>query len=255
LAEICELMGQDLGVLFFPHVAPSYRALAHATETGQVAFAWMPPLLVLELEDRRSVVPLVSPLRWGTTSSFYSAIIVRPGGPKTVAELYGKRAAWVERESVAGFMVPRLHLAAHGFPLNRFASETFLHSHETVVDAVAEGRADVGATFCTVDPQTKRIVHGAWTRANGSNLRPVEVMARVGPIPNDAIVANGRVNGGLREAVTDWFIHSESRRAREILAPMVHADTFARVSAPHYAPLRAMVAEARARGLDRGSAA
>ena len=52
LAELCEILTEALGAIFIAHIAPSYRQLAGAVEAGQVGFAWMPPLMVLELEQR-----------------------------------------------------------------------------------------------------------------------------------------------------------------------------------------------------------
>jgi ABC-type phosphate/phosphonate transport system substrate-binding protein len=249
VSELCELMTSALGAMFIPHLAPSYRTLATSVDRGEVAFAWMPPLLVLELEERKSALPLALPLRRGSTASFYSAILVRQGGPRSIAELANKRAMWVERESVAGHIAARVHLSLNGFDLRTLASESFARSHTGVVEALLMDRADVGATFCTLDPHTNRIVHGAWTDPDGTSTKPLTVLATAGPIPNDAIVASTRVPPELLQRFSAWLVASEGKRQRELFRKLVRADGFTRVMTSHYGPLRAMLATARAGGL------
>src|SRR5206468_2425304 len=100
----------------------------------------------IELEDEGVASVLAIPARRGMTT-YHAAFIVRRGGPKTLVELRGRRAAWVQRDSAAGYLVPRMHLAAQGFDVLRFFSrELFVHAHSGVIDAVVSGDADVGAT-------------------------------------------------------------------------------------------------------------
>jgi ABC-type phosphate/phosphonate transport system substrate-binding protein len=251
LTELCEIISEALGFRFIPHIAPGYRQLVTSVEQGQVAFAWMPPLPVVEAEPRGGLAPIAIPLRRGSPASFYSAIIVRHGGPRTIAELAGRRAVWVEAESMAGYILPRIHLAMNGLDLSSFATEHFARSHDGVVDAVVAGQADVGATFCTLDPLTKRIVHGAWTSPDGRGGKPVEVLATAGPAPNDAIVAGTRVSQDVRQKFTEWLHALESQRARELFTALMRADGFTRAMPTHYTPLREMLTAARAKGLLR----
>ena len=95
------------------------------------------------------------------------------------------RIAWVDRESSSGYIVPRIHLASLGHDLRGFfARETFHHSHIAVVDAVAMGQVDVGATFYSVDSASDKIVSAGWTDADGKTVRSVKIAAKAGPIPN-----------------------------------------------------------------------
>src|SRR5207244_9244357 len=134
---------------FVPHHAATYADRADDMRRGKLGVAWMPPIPCIALEDEGVAAPIALPSRHeGTT--YHSAIIARRAGAKTIADLQGKRIAWVDRGSAAGYLVPRMHLASQGFDLTTFfASETFTQSHLAVVDAVAFGQVDVGATFCT----------------------------------------------------------------------------------------------------------
>ncbi len=244
LVELCERLSEALGVVIFPQVSLSYRELSDVLDKGQLGFAWLPPLLAIDLEDRRHVAPIALPVRRGTTA-YYSAFITRRGGPKSLDELRGKRAAWVDRSSAAGYVVPRLHLVGAGFDVNAlFASETFVHTHDAVIDAVLSGRADIGATFCTVDPRTQRVVQAGFTAADGTAQKPVEVVALAGPIPNDGVFAATNVPTELQHKLIDVLLAPEAK-LREALDAVLRAETFRAASAAHYEPLRRMLKHAK----------
>ena len=247
--ELCSLASAASGVRFEPVFASSYDELAAAIREGEVGLAWLPPVPTIELENRGVASVLAIPARRGATT-YHAAFITRRGGPKTLAELRGRRAAWVQRDSAAGYLVPRMHLAAQGFDVLRFFSrELFVHSHNAVVDAVVNGDADVGATFCNVDVPTGRVVRSSWQDESGASLRPVEAIATMGPIPNDAVVASGAVPAAARSALTRWLLTLDGR-AKDIFEKLLGSGDF-RVPAPnHYEMLRHALRAAHARGHD-----
>jgi ABC-type phosphate/phosphonate transport system substrate-binding protein len=183
LKELCVIVSDATGVSFAPHHAASYRELAEGIRLGDVGIAWMPPIPAIELEEDGLATPLALPWRH-ESASYYSALVTREGYARGVPELQGMRVAWVDKESAAGYLVPRMHLASLGLDVRSFfAQETFAHSHLGVIDAVVSGAADVGATFCTLEQGSKRIMTAGWTAADGSKIRNVDQVATLGPIP------------------------------------------------------------------------
>ncbi|MBX3205224.1 MAG: phosphate/phosphite/phosphonate ABC transporter substrate-binding protein [Labilithrix sp.] len=246
--ELCELVSQATGVPFRPTVAGAYRDLSAALEQGTVGLAWLPPLPAIDLEARRVASVLAIPARNGATS-YHSALIVRRGGPRAVADLRGRRAVWVQRDSAAGYLVPRMRLAAQGVDVLRyFTRELFVHSHPGVVDAIVDGEADVGATYCHVDAANK-VVRGAWMDDDSRPLRPIDVLATFGPIPNDALVGSNGLSASARSSLTRWLL-DPSPRARELFRRLLGSDDFRVPTSAHYDPLKHMARAARARGQD-----
>lgn len=247
LGELCALASAAAGVRFEPVLTTSYDELASAIREGEVGLAWLPPIPTIELEARNAASVLAIPARRGATT-YHSAFIVRRGGPKTLAELRGRRAAWVQRDSAAGYLVPRMYLAAQGFDFLRFFSrELFVHSHSGVIDAVVAGDADVGATFCDVDAATGKVVRSAWQDSQGNSIRPVEAIATMGPIPNDALVASSEVPAGARSALTRWLLTLDGR-AKEIFEGLLGSGDFRVPATNHYDMLRHALRAAHARG-------
>lgn len=247
LRELCTIVSEATDASFEPYHATSYGDLAAAIRYGDVGIAWMPPIPAIELEEDGAATPLALPARQDSTS-YYSALITRESRGKALADLHGMRVAWVDRESAAGYLVPRLHLSSLGFDVKHFfAQELFEHSHLGVVDAVVSGAADVGATFCTLDPQTNRVLTAGWTAADGSTIRNVFVAATIGPIPNDVIVASTRVPASIRSALTRWLLAPDERSC-DLLAELFQVRTFKVASPEHFETLRHVIRASRARG-------
>lgn len=247
LAQACEGMTKASGVVICGLHARSYRELQVGIERGQLGLAWMPPLLAIELDDRQKGSPLVLPVRRGA-DSYLSALITRRGGPKTLEELRGARVAWVDQNSAAGYLVPRMHLAASGLdPVGLFSQELFLGNHVAVVDALLTNRADVAATYCTADPRTSRIFTAGWTNHDGTQSKPVEVLWTSSPIPNDALVISAAVPTEVKAALLRWLTALDPK-AREVFGALVRAERFRAATPAHYAPLRRMLTKAHAGG-------
>lgn len=247
--ELCALASAASGLKLSPVVSASYAELTAAILDGEVGLAWLPPIPTIELETRGAASVLAIPARGGS-STYHAAFIVRRGGPKSLPELRGRRAAWVQRDSAAGYLVPRMHLAAQGFDVLRFfARELFVHSHFAVIDAVVSGEADVGASFCTLDAPTGRVTRSAWQDEHGQSLRPVEVLTTMGPIPNDALVAANEVPAAARAALTRWLLTLDGR-ARQIFDTMLGSGDFRVPAENHYEVLRHALRAAHARGHD-----
>lgn len=256
LEDLCAAIGAACDITLVPTVASTYRELANGLASGRLGIAWLPPVTTLDVVGRRAGSVLAIPSRRGVTS-YYSALIVRRGGPRTLDDLRGRRAAWVQRESAAGYLVPRLHLASCGFDVLRFfARELFVHSHPAVVDAIVSGEADVGATYCNVDPQTRCVVRSAWQDEAGAVIRPIEALATVGPIPNDALVASSALPAGARSTLARWLFALErdpsatGGRARAAFDRLLGASDFRVPSDEHYKALEHTLRVAHARGQD-----
>jgi phosphonate transport system substrate-binding protein len=238
LAELCGLLSSALGQIFIPQHLETYKELTQGVLQGELGIAWMPPIPCVELEELAPNARLLLPVRGGR-SSYFSALVARRDGPRTLAEVKAKRVAWVDPDSSSGYLVLRLHLRANGHPLSSmFAEESMAGSHVAVLDAVESGRADVGATYCAT--RTPK-----WLVAGTERQRPLDALTVAGPIPNDAIVLSAKMPEDLRERLQSWFIALDAPRARELCMDLLGADGFRVASFSHLVPLRKLVHAAR----------
>jgi phosphate/phosphite/phosphonate ABC transporter binding protein len=248
LARLCDAASIATGLHFSPFVAATYQELVDGIADGEIGLSWLPPVPSIDLEERGLASPLAIPARGGALT-YHAALIVRRGGPRTIADLRGCRAAWVDRDSSSGYLVPRLSLASQGVDVLRFfARELFVNAHARVVSAVVSGEADVGATFCNVDKAGK-IVRGAWLDDHGQATRPVEAISTMGPIPNDTLVGSHELPASARATLTRWLLALDAP-SRAVFEKLMGTGDLRVPSPTHYAELKHVLRAARARGHD-----
>ena len=241
-AQLAHEVGQPIRV----EVVPSYAALEEAMAAGEAQLAWVPPILLAGGDETR-LLPLVTSLRAGE-SEYCSVLFVRGDSDVfTLQDLRGSTAAWVDRCSAAGYLLPRLHLVAEGIRLETlFAREHFLGSHDAVVRAVFDGSADVGATFGGppgVSENERTGFHDVDPK------QPVRVIFRSGPVPSDAVVCDASLPIDVRVRVTAALIHLGTFAiGRRVTRRLFGADGFVTFDPRALSQLRSLVTGARARG-------
>jgi len=162
-------------------LAPTYADCVGMLERQEIDLAW---LATATYAEKRSVVPM-EPLAVPVWSGLkeYTGILftVEATGVKTLADLEGRRIAFVDKESSSGYIFPADMLEKAGLRVpGSFSRVDFLGSHDAVIMAVLLGEYDAGAVF----DKAYATVAG---RSNNASLR---VLAQTDPIPGEPIVAS-----------------------------------------------------------------
>lgn len=201
LARVCDAIAERTGCKLRPELASVYADLSARIAAGTVHVAWAPPLIAHALIQRRLVDVVCCPRRPGGLA-YHSALFSRARGRfRNIADLSGARAAWVDPSSLSGYVLARRFCVKNGRDPDRaFGSERFYKTHSAVARAVIGDEADVGATYANVDPRTARIVDAGWSEI-GMGAGDVQVLATIGPVPADAVVASTRIAEPLRDAI------------------------------------------------------
>jgi phosphate/phosphite/phosphonate ABC transporter binding protein len=239
MAEFARCLGRLASVDLTAKAFDTYDELTQAMFRGEIDLEWLPPIPFLALADRRSIAVLASVRK----SPYRSAIVVAADSPlRSPNSLVGARAAWVDRHSASGFVLPRIKLARAGIdPGVAFASERFYGSHEAVVQAVVSGEADFGATWAQATPP--RNITGPWTRTAFET--GVRVLSVSGSIPPDVIAARADLAPTARKAIVASLktIYDE-KQSRWLVRDVFGTEAFYRPDLEVYGPLQESVAEA-----------
>lgn len=253
LVDLCRVLGESVGKNVAPMRVASYGALERAIVEGRAHFGWFPPVVLARLELAGRVVPVAQCVRAGG-AAYQTCLFTRADAdghpvPK-IEQLHDLRAVWVDRSSAAGYVFPRLLLAAHGVdPATAFRQETFVGSHAEVVRHVVEGLADVGATFASLGPDG-RILRGGFTDPDGTNARPIQVLATFGPIPNDAMACSTALAPEMTESLRRAATHPKTNHAlKSALRHLFGADSLAPIAESTYNELRTLVSRALKSGV------
>jgi phosphonate transport system substrate-binding protein len=249
MSDFALFLGKLAGIEITVSPAESYDQLARRVHKKTFDLAWMPPIPYIALQQKKTAVPLVTLYRGGTTQ-FHAVVIVRSDSRvRSPQGLKGKRAAWVDQHSAAGFVLPRVQLAALGIdPRSAFGEERFYGSHEAVVRAVVGGRADFGATYARLD-RSGEVVNGAWADLPGAE-EATRVLFTFGMVPNDVIVARADLPDEAREQVTKGLLGiCHDVNGGLLVRDLFGVHEFRRWTPASYEALRLITADALAEGL------
>jgi len=189
-----------------PFQALSYDDLATQFSEGRLDAAWLPPALFVEV-DRTVGLRAVAAAERGGGIGYYTAFFTLRGcHVHSFDDLRGRSVGWVDPNSAAGYVFPRLQLAAMGIdPTDIFQEEVFFRSHGAVVRGVIGRAVDVGATFVHVDPlNPRRVLRAGWNLDEDDSMgkfdtSQIQPLAPFGPLPADVVAASRN----LSEATAD----------------------------------------------------
>ena len=246
-ADLGAALSEALGAHVVVSAERSYAALRERVISGGAALAWLPPVLYVRAHEQGAIGAVLRAAR-SAGGGYQGAIFVREDSRVRSAEdLRGVRVAWVDRDSCAGYLFPRIALRDAGIdPDACFRSETFAESHARVVAAVASGGVEAGATHVQVQdpahPERGLALAGWAAFADPRAMRAVVVSAS---IPCDTVC----VGAGLPAEERARFVTRLSRAHEQpllsqLLRAMLGADRLTPGSPEDYRPVRsALVAE------------
>lgn len=222
---------------------PSYAALAACVAARGATIAWLPPALFVRAWDQKSIARALRVER-PSGGAYQGAIFAREGGPiRTPADLAGKRIAWVDRDSSAGYLFPRLALAELGLsPARLFAHEAFVESHARAVRSVLRGDADAGATFVQLeDPNdpSRGIAITGWTGFTQTKTLRAVLVSR--SIPSDPVCVLSGAPEPDRIAAALADLHTRPSGAR-LYRQLLNGDRLVPADPADYEPVRRALA-------------
>jgi phosphate/phosphite/phosphonate ABC transporter binding protein len=243
--RLTRMVGDHAGVEVSHFDAPTYEALAKEVREGRVDVAWLPPIVFVRLAD--AVVPIGSILRGGKSAYEAALVVKRDSRIRSIEELQGTRAGWVDPWSAAGFVLPRVKLALLGVdPRTVFRTETFHGSHLAAMQALVEGACDVAGTYARAEEDGK-VAAGAWSELDGAEVR---VLATFGAIPPDVIgVREGFPEEGRVKILEALRAACSEESTRAVLRELFGGDDLREGLVSGYDALKGALDMATARGL------
>ena len=160
-------------------VAQEYNDLVADLKRGIIHIAAFSPGAYSDALDQgieREAVYIASTQDGG--NSHYRGLVISRPQYKALADLKGKTFAFVEKGSSSGYKFPLALLLQKGIDPYRYFSKVFyLGSHAHVVEAVANGKVDAGATW-----------DGYAEKTPSYREKKITTLFKTQPIPYDAIL-------------------------------------------------------------------
>ncbi len=198
--EIALRLQKITGLHFKTSIATSYAAVIEAMGAGKVDIGWLATLSYVLAKQKYDVDLLLIVVRFG--SPFYRGQIIThvDSGIHTLADLKGKKFAFVDPASTSGHLYPKTLLLSKGLnPDHLFAQSLFAGSHNAVILSVLKGEVDAGATYDDARAAVAKIYPEVFTK--------LHVIAYTKDIPNDTVSARKDLDPVLKQKIKTGLMH------------------------------------------------
>lgn len=206
-----KLLSDELGIPVSVSVSTDYNTIIEAMASKKVDVGFLPPTAYVLAKEKGAADVILQAQRYGvddTTGApttdlvdFYkSMIIVKKDSPiKTVEDLKGKKIAYQNVTSSAGFVWPAAKLMDAGIdPLKDIQALT-VKGHDQGVIAVLNGDVDAAAIF----QDARNVVKKDYPTV----FEDTRVLAFTEPIPNDTVAVRSDMNPDWKSKIQEAFIN------------------------------------------------
>ena len=190
------------------------------------------------------VVPLVRPVNLDGESTYHGYIYTRKdSGIKGVAEMKGKRFAFVEKATTAGYVFPLAYLKEHGVTdLDSFFSDYFYAgSHDASLHAVLNKEADIGASKNTVFD---------WIRKSEPRIdEEIIILAESSRVPSNGLCVRKDLDITIMQKLKDALLNLDATSEGKQILKKMKFIRFIDTAVNDYRPVLSLAEKA---GLDLG---
>ncbi|MDT8717198.1 phosphate/phosphite/phosphonate ABC transporter substrate-binding protein [Clostridium sp. 19966] len=154
-----KLLGDKLGIPVKVSVSTNYNTIIEAMASKKVDVGFLPPSAYVLAKQKNAAELLLQAQRYGikqptgenTTElvdSYRSMIVVKKGSSiKSLQDLKGKKIAWQDVTSSAGYIWPAAEMKKAGIDPEKDVQGTIVKGHDKGILAVLNGDVDAAAVF------------------------------------------------------------------------------------------------------------
>jgi phosphonate transport system substrate-binding protein len=239
-----EYLTRKAGVPVRFTILPRYGGALEGFDAERMDGAFLGSFTGAVAIERLGAIPLARPVNHDGTSAYHGYLFVRKdAGIHSPEAMRGKRMAYVDRATSAGYVFPLAWLrergihAEHGF----FGETWFAGSHDAAIQAVLDRKADVGVAKDTVYDRVRR--------ENPRVDQELLILASSPPMPSNALCVrrelDEKLRDSLRRALLDLAADPDGPRVLEQFGAL----RFVEAARSDYAPVADL---ARKAGIDVG---
>ncbi|UCD65386.1 MAG: phosphate/phosphite/phosphonate ABC transporter substrate-binding protein, partial [Deltaproteobacteria bacterium] len=178
------------------------------------------------------VEPLARPLWLDGKSTYYGLIIVRKDSAiKNALDMKGKRFAFVDKATTAGWLLPLSYFKENSIEDYRewFSETYFTGTHEDVIYDVLNGKADIGAA--------KNTVFERLAQKDSKLLDELKILAKSPEVPANALAVKKNLDSSLKIKLKNILLQMDQDKwGRKILTEF-GAQKFIETTVKDYNPV------------------
>lgn len=204
-----KLLSDKLGIPVKVSVSTNYNTIIEAMASKQVDVGFLPPTAYVLAHDKNAADVLLQAQRYGVNpdgtptdqlvDNYKAMIIVKKSSPvNTLADLKGKKIAWQDVTSTAGYIYPAAEMKKAGVDPVKDVTGVIVKGHDKGVLAVLNGDTDAAAVFEDARNNVKKDFPNVFN--------DTKVIYRTQGIPNDTISVRSDMDQGWKDKIADAFI-------------------------------------------------
>lgn len=205
-----KLLSDKLGIPVKVSVSTDYNTIIEAMASKKVDVGFLPPTAYVLAKEKGAAEVMLQAQRFGVddatgaptkelVDSYKSMIIVKKDSPiKTLADLKGKKIAYQNVTSSAGFVWPAAALMDAGLDPLKDVQPVTVKGHDQGVLAVLNGDVDAAAIF----QDARTLVSKDYPKV----FEDTRVLTFTEPIPNDTISVRSDMNADWVAKIQQAFI-------------------------------------------------
>ncbi len=178
------------------------------------------------------IEPIARPEWPDGTSTYHGYIFVRKdSGIRSVADMKGKSIAFVERATMAGYVFPLAYLKENGVDdIDTYFKEYyFAGSHDSAVNEVYNGKADIGSA--------KNTIFNLVVDNNPGIKNELIILARSPVVPSNGLGLRSDLDPAIKKKLQDALLDMDKNPEGIKALELYGAARFISTSKDDYAPL------------------
>jgi phosphonate transport system substrate-binding protein len=211
---LAEYLFRKTGVKMRLKILPRYGNIIENFQSSGLDGAFFGSFTYALAHAKTGVEVLARPVALDNTSTYHGLIFVRKGGGiRTAGDMKGKRFAFVDKATTAGYLLPLEYFHDHGIPEYKgYLKEAyFTGTHEDAVHDVLNGKADIGAA--------KNTVFNRLAKEDPRIGKDLVVLARSPDVPENALALRkdleAPVRSRLKEALLNMHMDPDGKQVLE----------------------------------------
>jgi phosphonate transport system substrate-binding protein len=206
-------LSRKVGAKFEPKILPRYGNIIDNFQSEKLDGAFFGSFTYTLAHAKLGVSVIARPLALDNTSTYYGMILVRKdSGIRTIKDMKGKRFAFVDKATTAGYLLPLEYFREHGAgDYKKLLKETyFAGTHQDAIYDVLNRRADVGAA--------KNTVYNRLAKEDPRISRELMILERSPDVPENALAMRKDIGGSIEKNIKETLLgmHNDLK-GREIL--------------------------------------
>lgn len=205
-----QLLSDKLGIPVHVSVSTNYNTIIEAMASKKVDVGFLPPTAYVLAKKQGAAEVILQAQRFGVNDAdgtptdqlvdFYKSMIIvkADSGINKLEDLKGKKIAWQDVTSSAGYVWPAVEMMKAGIDPNKDVTGVTVKGHDQAVLAVLNGDVDAAAVFQDARNIVKKDIPDVFAKT--------KVVYFTQPIPNDTISVRSDMSKEWQQKIQDAFI-------------------------------------------------